>query len=62
MVHPLAQGGESRFFVDSGTLTSQSQLFGDAIAGKWKEAIELKIDLQDWDGATVGRTAQSIYR
>lgn len=42
-------------------LTSQSAPFETALAGQWKEASELKIDLVDWDGPTVGRLVEFLY-
>lgn len=62
MVELLAQGGESRFFVHANILVSQSQPFKNALAGNWKEATERKIDLNDWDGDTVGRLVEFLYR
>lgn len=58
----VAHGGESRFLVHRDILTSQSKPFRDALSGEWKEATELKIDLQDWGEATVGQMVEFLYR
>lgn len=62
IVELLANGGESRFFIHKDILTSQSAPFRDALTGEWKEASERKIDLGDWDSATVGQMIQFLYR
>lgn len=61
IVELLANRGEFRFFVHKDILTSQSAPFRDALTGEWKEASEGKIDLGDWDGATVGQMVQFLY-
>lgn len=62
MVELLAHARESRYFVHAKILVSQSQPFHDALVGNWKEATERKVDLHDWDGDTVGRLVEFLYR
>lgn len=49
------------FHVHKDILTSQSQVFRAASTGIWKESTERKIDLEDWDGETVGRLVEFLY-
>lgn len=58
----LQANGGSRFFVHKDVLTTQSKQFRDALTGRWKEATKLKINLFDWDGATVCWLLEFLYR
>lgn len=49
------------FFVHKDILAHQSQPFKEATRGEWKESVERKISLQDWDAETVGRLVQFLY-
>lgn len=61
VVELLAQRGESRFLVHKDILARQSKPFQAALSGEWKESTECKVDLGDWDGATVARMVEFLY-
>lgn len=50
-----------RFNVHKDVLISQSEPFRKAITGGWLETAERKINLDDWDGDTVGRLVEFLY-
>lgn len=56
-----AQNGEKRFHVHKDVLISQSEPFRHAITGGWRETTERKINLNDWDGETVGRLVSFLH-
>lgn len=58
----LAQRGESRFFVHKDILASQSRPLRCAIACQWIEAADRRVDLGDWDSATVSWLVEFLYR
>lgn len=61
MFELTAQNGEVRFHVHKDILISQSEPFRKAITGGWRESTERKINLDDWDGETVGRLVEFLY-
>lgn len=54
--------GDVRFFVHKDILSSQSEPFREATCGVWTEAAERRISLKDWDGETVARMIQFLYK
>lgn len=57
----LIAKGQSRLLVHKDILASQSQPFRNAVTGVWKESVERKINLEDWDKETVGRLVEFLY-
>lgn len=56
-----AENGERIFNVHKDALIAQSEPFRNAITGGWRETTERKINLNDWDGETVGRLVEFLY-
>lgn len=60
-IFELITDDDTRFYVHSDVLTSQSTPFHLAVTGPWKEATERRILLADWDTDTVSRLVEFLY-
>lgn len=60
-IYELVASDDASFFVHKDILVSQSKPFQDATAGPWKEALERRIHLKDWDSDTVARLVEFLY-
>ncbi|KAL0633090.1 hypothetical protein Q9L58_008046, partial [Maublancomyces gigas] len=57
----LAQSGEKKFFVHGDILAAQSEPLRKIVEGVQDGSTSQKIDLQEWDGDTVGRFVEFLY-
>ena len=57
----IIAGSEQMHFVAHASVLEQSDNFKTVIHGKWKDSLEHKIVLADWDAASVGRMLQWLY-
>ena len=57
----IIAGSEHMHFTAHATVLEQSDHLKAVIHGKWKDSLELKIVLEDWDAASVGRMLQWLY-
>lgn len=60
-IYELVASDDVLFFVHKDILVSRSKPFQEAIAGPWKEALERRIHLTDWDSDTVARLVEFLY-
>ena len=57
----IIAGSEQMHFVAHASVLEQSDNLKAVIHGKWKDSLERKIVLADWDAASVGRMLQWLY-
>ncbi|KAM0794347.1 hypothetical protein BDR22DRAFT_712154 [Usnea florida] len=57
----IIAGSEHMHFTAHATVLEQSDHLKAVIHGKWKDSLERKIVLEDWDSASVGRMLQWLY-
>lgn len=60
-VYGLVASDDVQFFVHKDILISQSKPFQEVITGEWKEALERRIHLKDWDSDTVASLVEFLY-
>ncbi|CUS12285.1 unnamed protein product [Tuber aestivum] len=53
--------GARTFYVHGDILSRSSRSFKSIVEGDWKESTNRRIDLEDWDADTVGRTIDYLY-
>lgn len=57
----IIAGSEQMHFIAHASVLEQSDNLKAIIHGKWKDSLERKIVLEDWDAASVGRMLQWLY-
>lgn len=57
----IIAGSERMHFIAHASVLEQSDNLKAVIHGKWKDSLERKIVLEDWDAASVGRMLQWLY-
>ena len=57
----IIAGSEQMHFIAHASVLEQSGNLKAVIYGKWKDSLERKIVLEDWDAASVGRMLQWLY-